>query len=156
MKRHALGLVGFVGSVLVSVALVLPFGHRSAPAPGSGRTYADGNFVSDSCGLDDAESCRDYTCSDGSRLFFVRKEYASPEKARAAFQALRVQAGPRVIAREAGVVEHTFVVFMTDQVPGAHTAYGSVWVDGSRLDGIYGPSPSHVLELEDANPSGSW
>jgi hypothetical protein len=155
MKRHALGLVGFVGSVLVSLALVLPFAHRSAPAPGSGRTYA-GPGISDTCGFAGAEQREAFSCSDGSRLFLVTKEFASPAAARAAFEALRAQAGPRVLGREPRAVRHTFVVFAADQVPGVHTTYGSVWVDGSRLEGIYGPTPDHVLELDAANPDRLW
>ena len=159
MKRHALGLVGFFVSALVSFALVLlvsPTWHRSAPASGSDRIYATDNPIWTAFQHDTRTTGYVYRCSDGAELYYVTHDYGSPEAARTAFGSLRAQAGPSVIAREARAVKHTFLVFKDNQVGGAYTTYGSVWVDGSRLEGIYGPTPEHVLELDAANPSGSW
>jgi hypothetical protein len=158
MTRHAFGLVGYAGSVLVSFALVSLLGTPPSARNDAGRSYAGPAFW-EACGPSGQE-VEAYTASDGSRLFFVRRELGTAAGARAALDALVGYEATPVAARSrrapADCGARTYLIFATNQVPRASSDYAVVWVRGARLEAIYGPSIAHVMELEAANPAGRW
>jgi hypothetical protein len=160
MRRHAFGLIGFAASTTLSWALVLPFAASAPPgAPATVRTYWRAPLGWSSRGAGVSSRTKMYRCSDGSRLFVVREDYGSPRQARAAFDVLVELARPSVAARNLprdGAL-HAYLIFARDRIYDperppdmAHTAYAVAWVEGSSLNAIYGPTMSHVMELESA------
>jgi hypothetical protein len=180
MNRHACGAIAFVLSCALGAGATLLFGR--APARGD-RSSAKGaaepevarrfytDVVSRRQGLatslgfltDGAEraSCSMYLCSDGTRLFSVRCDYASPEVARERFATLLSASGGGVTLAEAS--DHATVAASTrrgsvilreDAIlePAGRTHSGDSTCGDARLDDrtlrvVFGPTQTHIAEL---------
>jgi hypothetical protein len=160
MRRHAFGLIGFAASTTVGWALVLAFAAAGQPAGlATERTYWRADVGWTGRGVEGPSRTAMYRCSDGSRLFVVSSHCGSRERAHVAYARLVELAMNSVTARSVPCdgAPHAYLIFARDQIYDperppdmAHTSYAAAWVEGDRLVAIYGPTTSHVMELEAA------
>ena len=161
MRRHAFGLIGFAASTTLSWALVLPFAAAGQPAGlATERTYWRAAVGWTVRGVEGPSRTAMYRCSDGSQIFVVRSSCGSPKRAYVAYARLVELATSSVTARNVARdgAPHAYLIFARDQIYDperppdmAHTSYAAAWVEDDRLVAIYGPTTSHVMELESAN-----